>query len=164
MKIDGLIKKAGIAKEFTELDIKRMEYVDEKPEYYDGSTFEASGADLSDIFEKERTNKNGEPYVSRFAKLVLFNDNEEEKVSFSATFWNPAKDGVVKIKPNNPICNLIKFISNDYVNNQFDVDYEQLQKIVSEITHIKVKVRIIEVRNNFEVYGFDVEDIEFKDQ
>ena len=162
MEIKGLIKKAGVAKEYTELDIARMDYSEERADYYEGETLEMTGADLTDIFESEKTNKKGEPYISRFARFTVFDDENEEKVSFPITFWNGTKDGIIRIKPNNPLANLIKFISGDTVNNQFDIDYEMLQKIVSDIKSIELKIRVIEVRNNFETYGFDVKDITFK--
>lgn len=164
MEFKNLIKKASVAREYTELDIARMEYVEERPDYFNGDNYVASGAELSDIFESEKISKKGEPYISRFARLTLFNDDDEEKVSFPVTFWKPLKDGVVTIKPQNPLCNLIKYIADDNVNNSFDVDYAELQKIVSEIESIKVKVRVIDSRNGFETYGFDVNDIVFKEE
>ena len=73
------------------------------------------------------------------------------------------KDGVIRIKPQNPLSNLIKFITNDEVNNSFDIDYAELQKIALEIDAISVKVRVIDSRNGYETYGFDVQDIQFKE-
>lgn len=163
MKFDNLIKKASVAREYSELDIARMDYVEERPDYYDGDIFVGNGCEITDIFESEKTNRKGEPYISRFARFTIFNDKEEEKVSFPITFWQPMKDGVIRIKPQNPLSNLIKFITNDEVNNSFDVDYAELQKIALEIDAISVKVRVIDSRNGYETYGFDVQDIQFKE-
>lgn len=164
VKFNNLIKKASVAREYTELDIARMDYQDERPDYFSGDNYVASGVELTDIFESEKISKKGEPYISRFARLTLFNDEEEEKVSFPVTFWKPLKDGVAVIKPQNPLSNLIKYIAEDDVNNSFDVDYVELQKILLEIEEIEVKVRVIDSRNGFETYGFDVERIEFKEE
>lgn len=164
MNVKNLVKKATVAREYSELDIARMDYQEERPDYFDGETYEANGAELTDVFESEKVSKKGEPYISRFAKLSLFNDDEEEKVSFNITFWTPIKDGIAVIKPQNPLCNLIKYISDDFVNNSFTIDYEELQKILLEVVSIKVKVRVIDSRNGFETYGFDVEDIKFKEE
>lgn len=163
MEFNNLIKKASVAREYSELDIARMDYVEERPDYYDGDIFVGNGCEITDIFESEKTNRKGEPYISRFARFTIFNDKEEEKVSFPITFWQPMKDGVIRIKPQNPLSNLIKFITNDEVNNSFDVDYAELQKIALEIDAISVKVRVIDSRNGYETYGFDVQDIQFKE-
>lgn len=164
MEFNNLIKKATVAREYTELDIARMEYVEERPDYFDGDVFKASGAELTDIFESEKISKKGEPYISRFARLTLFNDEDEEKVSFPVTFWKPLKNGVATIKPQNPLANLIKYIADDNVNNSFDIDYAELQKILLEVEKLSVKVRVIDSRNGFETYGFDVEEIKFKEE
>lgn len=166
MKIEGLIKKAGIAKEYTKLDIARMDYVEETPSYYEDEVLDTiTGAELTDIFESEKTNSKGEPYISRFAKFTVFNDADEEKIGFPITFWNkPNNDGIIKIKPNNPLANLIKFISGDTINNQFDVDYSMLQKIIGDIKSMSIAIRVIQVRNGYETYGFDVKDIQFKEE
>lgn len=165
MKIEGLIKKAGVAREYTKLDIARMDYTEETAQYYEDENLNTiTGAELTDIYESEKTNSKGEPYISRFAKFTVFDDDAEEKVSFPITFWNEAKDGIIRIKPNNPLANLIKFISGDSINNQFDIDYEMLQKVVSDIKSMDIFIRVIQVRNGFETYGFDVKDIQFKEE
>lgn len=163
MDTNGFIKKAGVAREYSELDIARMSYATEKPDYYEGETIEAQGVELSDIFESEKTNRKGEPYISRFARLDFFNDDDEEKVSFSLTFWEGLKDGVIKVKPNNPLSNLIKFISGDNTNNQFDIDYKALQDIILKISNAEIKVRVIESRNGFDTYGFDVVSLKYEE-
>lgn len=163
MKIEGLVKKSSVAKEYTKLDIARMDYTEETAQYYEDEKVDTiTGAELTDIFESEKTNKKGEKYISRFARFTVFDDDAEEKIGFPITFWNEPKDGIVRIKPNNPLANLIKFVMADEVNNQFDVDYEMLQKIISDIISMDITIRVIEVRNGFETYGFDVKDIQFK--
>ena len=39
MEFNNLIKKASVAREYSELDIARMDYVEERPDYYDGDIF-----------------------------------------------------------------------------------------------------------------------------
>ena len=43
MKFDNLIKKASVAREYSEIDIARMDYVEERPDYYDGDIFVGNG-------------------------------------------------------------------------------------------------------------------------
>ena len=89
MKIEGLIKKAGVAREYTKLDIARMDYTEETAQYYEDENLNTiTGAELTDIYESEKTNSKGEPYISRFAKFTVFDDEAEEKVSFPITFCN----------------------------------------------------------------------------
>lgn len=162
-KLD-FIKKAQVAKEYSELDIARMDYMNENPDYYETEGFIAQGVQLSDIFESEKVNRNNEPYISRFARLEFYNDDEEEKISFPITFWQAAKDGVVKIKHDNPLKNLIVYISEDNVNNVFDVDYKGLQELIDEIKEISIKPKVIKIsKGGFKTWGFDVVELKFKE-
>lgn len=158
----NFIKKASVSKEYSELDIARMDYVEEQPEYYEDDGLIAQGVELTDIFESEKVSKKGEPYISRFARLSFFDDGEEIKVSFPITFWNPVKEGVAKIKADNPLSSLIKFIAEDNVNNTFDVDYKELQKLIDEIESVKIVPRVIKERNGFQTWGFTVVELNFK--
>lgn len=159
----SFIKKASIAREYSELDIARIDYLDEYPEFFEDDGFEGQGVELTDIYESEKVNRKGEPYISRFARLTLFDDKEEQKVNFPVTFWTPLKDGVAKIKPDNPLSALIKFIADDNVNNTFDVAYNELQDLVLEIGYIKIIPRVIKENNGFKTWGFKVEDLQFKE-
>lgn len=162
-KLD-FIKKAQVAKEYSELDIVRMDYIEERPSNFEDATLVAQGVELTDIFESERVNRNNEPYISRFARLTFFDDEEEVKVSFPFNLWDAPKNGIVKIKVDNPLSNLIKTMAEDTVNNTFDVDYKELQKLIGEIDSIKIKPRVVhKSRSDFEIWGFDVVELKFKE-
>lgn len=162
-KLD-FIKKAQVAKEYSELDIARMDYVNESPDYYETDGFIAQGVQLTDIFESEKVNRNNEPYISRFARLEFYNDDDEEKVSFPITFWNGMKDGVIRIKPDNPLSNLIRAMAEDAVNNTFDVDYKELQDLISEIEEVSIKPRVIKTSpTGFKTWGFNAGGLKFKE-
>lgn len=57
MNVKNLVKKATVAREYSELDIARMDYQEERPDYFDGETYEANGAELTDVFESEKVSK-----------------------------------------------------------------------------------------------------------
>ena len=92
----------------------------------------------------------------------FWDDEEEIKVSFPITFWNPVKMGVAKIKADNPLSSLIKFIAEDNVNNTFDVDYKELQELIDEIESVKIVPRVIKERNGYQTWGFTVVELKFK--
>ena len=70
--------------------------------------------------------------------------------------------GVARIKADNPLSSLIKFIAEDNVNNTFDVDYKELQELIDEIESVKIVPRVIKERNGYQTWGFTVVELNFK--
>lgn len=163
MSFENVIKKATVGREYSELDIKRMDYTAETPEYYDGDSITFNGVDLGNLNEQTGVGKNGKEYTRKWSKLAFFNDIDEEKVEFNLNFWK-FDDTTVNVRATNPLSNLIKYLANDSKNNTFDIDYEELQKFLTKIVSIVIKIKVIEVRNGYSTYGFDVVGVKFKDE